>query len=478
MSQYVAMLASAFAPAPGPVKGVSAASYAASQLVIKLITGNPDKVEGYAPVYQQVGSQVSALSGQTAAAAAVVGSWSGPTRAAFDVKINNLRGQLDQLGPSIADTSELLRRAAQTSRQAGEQIVQIWRQTVQTLTAAYYKAKAAAASSFGSSMALFFAKAVVIAAQALMRSKGVSDRANAVLEGIGSVLSALGSKYQDVKSRMLEFVRGLDLPGRAQDLASVIFSGGKEMLSDAWGSLEGKGKADFKSDKDYDGKWGNERDKDSSPFSLDAKAKFAEREGTLLDLFNLSGGGERTHYEQDLDGNLTGNETLTSGEYELKGGIGGDSNAFISKKGLGAEGSVYAGIQASAEGSVSTPNGLVSTDGKVNAMAGAEADGRASIGHRGVEAKGEAFAGAKAEATGGVQAGGIGLQGTVEGWAGAGASGGANVTWEDGKLTVGANLGAAAGLGGKLGGEVTLEPAKTVQAITSGAKAVGNWFTD
>lgn len=467
MSDYTARLSSVFHSAPGPVQGVVSGPYSGTAVILKLITGNPDKVEGHAPLYRSVGSQIAALGGQATAAAGTVQGWDGDARAAFDAKIAGISAELERLGPTMAQTAELLTSAAQASRSAGESIISSFRALMQQLIAAYYKAKAAATATMGASLVAFMQWALGMATKMLLQAKTIADRASALLDRVGAAMQSIGGAVRSIGAQLRDAVKALDLPGKAQEIGSVLFNGTKGLLKEAWGSLEGSLKLEGKTDKDFSEKWGNEKDKDSSLFSTPAKARFGEREGTLLDLFRTSGSGEH-----DADG------SLASGEYDLHAGIGGKGNLFAGDKGLGAEGSVHAGIQASTSGSVSAHDGLVSVDGKANAMAGAEAEGRASVSRSGAELKGEAFAGAKADVTGGVQAGGVGLQATAEGWAGAGADGSANVSWDDGKLTVGASLGAAAGLGGKLGVEMTLEPAKTVEVVARGARGVAGWFTD
>ncbi len=74
-----------------------------------------------------------------------------------------------------------------------------------------------------------------------------------------------------------------------------------------------------------------------------------------------------------------------------------------------------------------------------------------------MHAGGELFAGGKISGTVEGDVGGIGGEGTAEGWAGAGIEGDADIGFKDGKFTIGGHGGAALGLGGKVGGEVTLD---------------------
>jgi hypothetical protein len=66
---------------------------------------------------------------------------------------------------------------------------------------------------------------------------------------------------------------------------------------------------------------------------------------------------------------------------------------------------------------------------------------------------------------------------TAEGWAGAGAE--AEFKFgkgEDGKWHIGGSAGVGLGLGGKVGGEITVDPAKITTTVTDAAKAVGDLF--
>jgi len=157
--------------------------------------------------------------------------------------------------------------------------------------------------------------------------------------------------------------------------------------------------------------------------------------------------------------------------------LGVDSSAQLSlgPDGLRGElsGSAYL-VDAHAEGSAEW--GIAEVGAEANAFVGAEASVYATAGLDGVSLGGEAFAGARADISAHADVGGIGAGATAEGWAGAGIEGditaGRN---DDGSWTIGVEGGAALGLGGKLGFEVTVDPAKVVDTATSAADAVGDF---
>lgn len=145
--------------------------------------------------------------------------------------------------------------------------------------------------------------------------------------------------------------------------------------------------------------------------------------------------------------------------------------AAITDEGLKARAEAAAGAKASAEGRIDA--GLLGANAKGEAFAGGLAGAQISAGPQGLNAKAEAFAGAKATGKVGADLGGLGVNVTGEGWAGAGAE--AGVTFgkdESGKWKVGADAGAAVGLGGKVGFEVTVDPAKVEKTFNDAAGAV------
>ncbi|MDV6014729.1 putative T7SS-secreted protein [Haloechinothrix sp. LS1_15] len=170
----------------------------------------------------------------------------------------------------------------------------------------------------------------------------------------------------------------------------------------------------------------------------------------------------------------------TVGDIDLAGtaaadvlGAGADSRLSIGSDGLKGELNADAYLlKAEADGSAEW--GYLGAGLQGEAFVGAEAGLEGSVNTSGVKLGGEAFAGGRAE--GGVHGdvGGVGAGLTGEVWAGAGAAADLNVGMDDGKFTVGAEAGAALGYGGKLGGEIVIDPEKVTDTANDVADAVGN----
>ncbi|MCH1865405.1 putative T7SS-secreted protein [Nocardioides sp. CFH 31398] len=130
---------------------------------------------------------------------------------------------------------------------------------------------------------------------------------------------------------------------------------------------------------------------------------------------------------------------------------------------------------AQAEGQVSAQYGYATVGAEGSAMVGAEAEGEVSVGTDGVHAGGEVFAGARAEGALSGDVGGVGGAVTGEAWAGVGASADLDVGMnEDGSFTIGGHLGAALGVGGQLGGEITIDPGEVVDTAEDLAEGIGD----
>lgn len=130
----------------------------------------------------------------------------------------------------------------------------------------------------------------------------------------------------------------------------------------------------------------------------------------------------------------------------------------------------------SAEGGVGAEYGYAETRLSGDAFAGLSGDGHVIGDPSGLHAGGELFAGGRAGGTLEGDLGGIGGGVTAEGWAGAGISGQADVGWDDGTLTVGGSGGVAWGLGGKIGGEVTLDFPEMWETGGDIIEGIGGWF--
>lgn len=157
--------------------------------------------------------------------------------------------------------------------------------------------------------------------------------------------------------------------------------------------------------------------------------------------------------------------------------VDGGASLGISDGSLEAQASLEAGLlRASADAAYQI--GLLETQGNVEGYVGAEASAKASVGKDGASASFDAFAGARASAEGSVGFAGVEAKAGVEGWAGVGASGEANFEWDDGKLEMGFEFGAALGLGGKFSWDITIDVGGMVDSVTDGFEAIGDFFDD
>lgn len=217
--------------------------------------------------------------------------------------------------------------------------------------------------------------------------------------------------------------------------------------SDTFGKNPGKGK-----DGKYDSGQGE------SPFKIDlgsisGQAGVYKAEGSYED------------YYGDVKVNADGSVTVV----EAKGSAG----AAIDKNGahVNAEATV---TLVGAEGKASAEYGILKGEVAADAAVLATAKGDATIGLTGVHAEGEVFAGAKAGGSASGSIAGVGVEGTAEGWAGIGASGHVDVGYDDGKITLGGSGGIAFGIGGKLGGDVTVDVGGVVDAADDVADFAGD----
>lgn len=156
-------------------------------------------------------------------------------------------------------------------------------------------------------------------------------------------------------------------------------------------------------------------------------------------------------------------------------GADGSAEAAITGEGLriNVDGSI---VVVGADGKVTGEWGYLEGSLAAEAMVGADAKGHVDIGLEGVHAGGELFAGAKAEATASADLAGVGGEATAEGWAGIGAAGDVDVGYDDGKFTIGGSAGLAFGVGGKLGGSITIDVPEVIDGIGDAASAIAGWF--
>lgn len=170
-------------------------------------------------------------------------------------------------------------------------------------------------------------------------------------------------------------------------------------------------------------------------------------------------------------GSVQRGDSRLSGKVE--GGIGAEYTGAVSAtdQGLVAKIEASAGAKAKAEGRAD--RGVVGAYGRAEGFAGADAGIGAAANRDGVDVGASAFAGAKGKVAGGADVGGIGAGATAEGWAGVGFEVSSTIgKGSDGKYHLGAWTGAALGVGGQVGLELSVDPTKVEKTYHEAADVV------
>lgn len=154
-------------------------------------------------------------------------------------------------------------------------------------------------------------------------------------------------------------------------------------------------------------------------------------------------------------------------------GWGATASASAGKDGLSAQAGIE-GYLAKASAAGSVEYGIAEVRGSVEGSIGAEAEGEAAIGKDGLRVGGEAFIGGKIEGDVGFDVGGVGAGVHAEGWAGAGVAADLDVGMKDGKFVIGGEAGIGFGVGGKIAGQIEIDPGKVIDTVSDAADAVGD----
>ena len=139
---------------------------------------------------------------------------------------------------------------------------------------------------------------------------------------------------------------------------------------------------------------------------------------------------------------------------------------------LGIRGGARAGaaVDAGASHTVGIDGTPVRTYVEGEAFVGVEADAQAGVSNTGAGVNAGAFAGARVSGKAGTEVGPVDTGVTGEAWAGVGAEAGAEVTYKNGEFGFDYGAGAAIGVGGKVGGSVSVDAGGAI----NGAKKVGS----
>lgn len=208
---------------------------------------------------------------------------------------------------------------------------------------------------------------------------------------------------------------------------------GPEFTWKGWDKVFGKDPSDGK-----DGRYSDKHDDDF-------KLTLGSAEGSA---WVYKATGEWEDYLGPVKMNADGSFTVL--------GADGKAEATIDRDGvrINADGTVTI---VGGEGKVHGEYGYLEGSLKSDFLVGADGKGHLVVDNSGAHAGGELFAGGKISGTAEGDVGGVGGSATAEGWAGAGISGDVDLGFDDGKLTLGGSGGIAWGVGGKVGGEITLD---------------------
>lgn len=158
---------------------------------------------------------------------------------------------------------------------------------------------------------------------------------------------------------------------------------------------------------------------------------------------------------------------------------------------LRAEGEASAGIEdgtarLQASGSLALLAGSASASAggeyghvgaEVDALVGGYAEAGVTIGTEGVSGRAGAFVGAKIEGSVEAELAGVGAKASAEGWAGWGAEASFGATLQDdGTWTFGGDAGVAAGFGGSVSFEFTVDPGAVGDALSDAGDWLGSLF--
>ncbi len=183
-------------------------------------------------------------------------------------------------------------------------------------------------------------------------------------------------------------------------------------------------------------------------------------------------------------------KTVQLGGVDVKAGVNGEvvitvgvfakADAAVGIDGLTANAAVGAGqtIELSGETYVNVGDLTLGADGEAEIFLGTTAEGSANFNKDGLNVGGEAFAGEKFAASGTGSVGGLGAGGSAEGWVGAGLKLDGSAQFVDGKLQFDFEIGAALGIGGKLGLEVEIDVEEIKEDFEAFGKGTADAFTD
>ncbi|MEU3872751.1 MULTISPECIES: hypothetical protein [Streptomyces] len=179
-------------------------------------------------------------------------------------------------------------------------------------------------------------------------------------------------------------------------------------------------------------------------------------------------------------GHVTAERSLTDGPADVHviadayAGSRATANYGFSNKSISAAAEMSDGGRGMVE--VRENHGPITYYTRADAFIGSEAGASIKATKGEIAAGVKGFSGAKGGVAGGFEFAGISIGGTAEGWAGSGIEGKAAYSKDEdtGKWKIGGKAGAADGLGGAVGIEITVDPHKFEKAVGRAADAVGD----
>ncbi|MBB4685342.1 putative T7SS-secreted protein [Amycolatopsis jiangsuensis] len=237
------------------------------------------------------------------------------------------------------------------------------------------------------------------------------------------------------------------------------------------------GSREFSKGKSWNAEWGTEQ---SDGMLVDKWGGVLEKLGIDTSEDTVSASADVSLLDGSLDGKF-GDGTF-GGSGKIEGAVlGAGAGAHAGASNLGVNAGAYAEAylaKGSAEGELHYGD-HVSVKGDVSGEIGAKASAEGTAGWTGVQGKAEAFAGGKIEGNASAEVAGVTAGVHGEAWAGVGAEASGQLGMgDDGKFHIGASLGVAVGIGGKVGFDIAIDPAEVVDTVQDVAGDVADVASD
>ncbi|WP_326569296.1 hypothetical protein VSH64_47470 [Amycolatopsis rhabdoformis] len=307
---------------------------------------------------------------------------------------------------------------------------------------------------------------------ATQQAERILAAARAELEEIGgSTAEKLGFKKESDGTYKKDLGDGHEFGADHRNKKPVWDDEKKEWVEEDPGGWQSHGKS-----KNYSREFGTQSD-----------GMLTDKLGGLLEKFGIDTSESTVSASAGVDlvdGSLDGKfgDGTFGGSGKVEGaaiGAGAEAHAGAGPLGLNAGASAEAYLaKGSAQGEIHYGDHM-SIKGDASAEVGAKASAQGSIGWSGMQGSLEGFAGARIEGNAGAEVGGVTAGVHGEAWAGVGAeASGQFGMGDDGKFHVGASLGVALGIGGKVGFDISIDPGEVVDTVQDVAGDVADVASD